>query len=412
MSLPTDEADLRALDARCSDPLSAISKRTVALLSALPLEDKLAYMHNCSVLDLGNVVRLLLLAGVSPDAGMDSVFLVVAACSGSSRALKALLDGGANHALTDENGVTALYIVARNGHLESLKILLAAGASPHVADSARCTPLMVACLCHHAACVEVLLPVSDLSQTSVDGNSVLHQSVAVADKECFDLLLPLVSDVDVRTVPAVGLGPLDYGLTALHVASQKGQQPMVKALLKRGADRMARDSRRGCPLHHAAHRGHLSCVVLLLKKPSKMTPAEVDAVQQRGFTALHCAAQEGHEKIAGVLLEAGAWLDAKSLAGDTPLMLAQEFQPDNGALLALLSGAGTSALPGTVCDHCGKTPAQANVNILKACGNCHAARFCGADCAAAAWPGHKKACRARQAEVEAKTKPTTIMNER
>ena len=109
-----------------------------------------------------------------------------------------------------------------------------------------------------------------------------------------------------------------------------------------------------------------------------------------------------------MLIQAGARLDAETEGGPTPLVLAQEAHPGNAALLALLSGAGPAQPPGTVCDHCGKTPEQASVNILKACGNCHAARYCGADCAAIAWPGHKKACRARKAEVEAQTKPRIV----
>ena len=89
-------------------------------------------------------------------------------------------------------------------------------------------------------------------------------------------------------------------------------------------------------------------------------------------------------------------------------MIAQEQHPANAALHALLSGAGPAQLPGTVCDRCLKTPAQAKVSILKACGNCHAARYCGADCAAAAWPAHKKACRARLAELEEAAKPLLV----
>ena len=139
-----------------------------------------------------------------------------------------------------------------------------------------------------------------------------------------------------------------------------------------------------------------------------MTPAEVDAVDMYGCTALHLAAFNGFDKLAGVLLEAGARLDVKTSEGATPLMLAQREHPTNSALLALLSGAGPAILPGTVCDHCGKTAEQASVNSLKGCSECHAVRYCGAECGAAAWKGHKKACRARAKEREEKMKPITV----
>ena len=116
----------------------------------------------------------------------------------------------------------------------------------------------------------------------------------------------------------------------------------------------------------------------------------------------------GHDKIVGVLLEAGARLDQRDPEGHTPLSLAQLMHPTNAALHALLSGGGPANPPGTVCDHCGKTAAQASVEVFMSCSGCHNARFCNAVCQRAAWPGHAAACRARKAEREAATKPTIV----
>ena len=229
------------------------------------------------------------------------------------------------------------------------------------------------------------------------------------------MLLPLMSDVDVRTVATSprldGFGCSKISnLTALHLACDRGQQKMCKALLQRGASLMARDSAQRIPLQYAAACGHLSCVLLLVGRPGKvlMTPAEVSAVNDEGFTALHAAAAGGFEKICGVLSEAGARLNVKDSSGFTPHMVAQHFHPTNVALLAVLSGAGPANPAGTVCDHCGKTAEQASVKLLKVCGNCHGARFCNAACQTAAWPGHKAACKARMKEREAATKPKII----
>ena len=408
MALNSSEAAMRALDARCSDRLSTFSKNTVTQLSALPVYLKDDYFYNTALWDLASLARCCLAAGLSPDLASsdDLPVLVVTAQSGSARVMKVLLDAGANHALSRaRDGCTALSQAACNGHLACIRVLLAAGADPDLCDSFAFTPLMAACSAHHADCFAALLPVTNLGLVNREGSTIFHLCVACAATECFELLLPLVSDVNVRTVPGVREG---FDFTALHLACHVGTQSMAKQLLKRGASRTARDSTHCTPLMQASIHGHLSCAVLLLRRPTKMSLEDVNAKAQHGLTALHLAAGAGFDKICGVLLEAGAQLDAKAQDGSTPLMLAQHLHPTNAPLLAMLSGNGPAQLPGTVCDHCGKTPEQASVNILKACGNCHAVRFCGTDCAAAAWPVHKMACRARKAELEEATRTRVI----
>ena len=156
----------------------------------------------------------------------------------------------------------------------------------------------------------------------------------------------------------------------------------------------------------------MSCVVLLVGRPGKirMTLAEVDAVTDEGWTALHLAARSGDDQICAVLVDAGARLDAKTTDAfcATPLMFAQQWHPKNAALLALLFGAAPAQPPGLVCDHCGLTAEQASVKSLKDCGKCNDVRYCGKDCQLAAWPGHKAACKARVKELELKTHPNGI----
>ena len=96
-----------------------------------------------------------------------------------------------------------------------------------------------------------------------------------------------------------------------------------------------------------------------------MTPAEVDAADDDGWTALHLAAFKGLDHICGVLLGAGARLDAKASGCWTPLMVALRYQPTNAALHALLSGDGLTQPLNLVCDHCGKTAEEASVRSLK-----------------------------------------------
>ena len=398
---------MRALESKCASPHSSDSKRTVAQLLEKPVAYREDFIDYAVHWGLSNLVRCALEAKISANTrggGAARPVLVEAAGKGHLHILKQLLEAGADHGLTESKGYSALNASAQGGHLECIQLLLAAGADANKAESAGgFTPLMTAIACEWGECARALLPASNAHATSRQGVNAFHACAMTANEAVFEMLLPLMSDVDVRTLrdPDEDDGQ-PFNATALIIACKKGRQQMAKTLLKRGANRMACDSLQRTSLHYASHNGHLSCVTLLIGQPGrrKMTPAEVDAVDGRRATALHHAAREGHIKIAGVLLEAGARLDAKTSSGVTPLMLAQQEHPTNAALLALLSGAGPANPPGTVCDHCGKTAAQASVNSLKGCSECHAVRYCSAACGAAAWKGHKKACRARAKERE------------
>ena len=402
---------MRALDARCADPLSACSKSTVAQMRQWYAWSKSAYMNNSILWGYSNIVRCLLEAGVSANvrAGeQQKPALVTAAIEGSATIVRMLLEAGADHSLTDRTGFTAVNAATTLGCLDCIELLIAAGADADKIDTFGNTALHNAILCKQTECARALLPVSDLRLTTRQGLSAMHVAVNTANQPCFELLLPLVADLDARSVKGADDSFPVFHKSALHFACERGQQQMAKALLKRGADRLALDSMQRTALHWAAQNGNTSCVVLLVGRPLKvkMTAAQVDLVDLRGCTALHCAAENGCASTCGVLIQAGARLDAEMPSGSTPLEHAQHFHPTNAALLALLSGAGPAALPGTVCDHCGKS---ASVSSLKGCAQCHDARYCDAVCQKAAWPGHKAACKARRAELEEKTKASSTI---
>jgi ankyrin repeat protein len=308
-----------------------------------------------------------------------------------------LLDAGAQLEAKGDDGRTAVAVAALNGRVDAVKLLLVRGANPNAADAVGQSPLMGAALTKHTACVRELLPVSDLSIANRQGGNAFHTCIATGNMECFELLLPLMSDVDVRTVQGVsadGSPDPHNNSTPLHLACSFGQHDMVKALLRRGALRTARDSDQRTPLHDAAQCGHLSCVSTLLGKPGdyQLTPDEVNATDMDGLTPLHFAACHGHANICGALIKAGARLDAVSSTGHTPLMVAQHEHPSRTALIDLLAGRGPEHPPGTVCDHCGIPEAEAWGAKLHACSGCLLARYCGKTCSRAAWPAHRAEC--------------------
>jgi len=297
-----------------------------------------------------------------------------------------------------------------------LRTLLDAGADPNMRDAVGNTALMESVIHKSTECCRILVDISDLSLTNRQGTNALHVSVNTGSQECFDLLLPRVSDVDARTVPGVGAhgAPLSSapGATALIMACGRGQHDMVKALLKRGASRTAKDSKGCSAAFYAAQCGHLSCLNLILGKEGnyKLSVEQVNAANIDGATALHFAAFLGHGKCVGLLVAAGARLDVTTPNGDTPLMLARHRHATDSALLDVLAGRGPPRLPGVGCDHCGATSGPDGRSV-KICNGCHSARFCGDACLDAAWPTHKVECRRMAAEQKASVEPRDVFHD-
>jgi ankyrin repeat protein len=238
--------------------------------------------------------------------------LCIAAQRGSERALKALLDGRANHSLADKKGWTAahqaadfgriaclrllvdagaqleakttgrgstpLYLAAQEGHAECCSLLLAKGSDANARTTGmKTSALMQAIGKKHTPCLRILLPVSDLGLTKQDGRNAFHSCIDTGNLECFELLLPLIGDVDVSTVAGVhpdGLPTPVFNETGLLMACSFGQERMVRALLDRGASRTARDCLQRTPLHYASQEGHLGCVrqLLVSRAPTSSRP--------------------------------------------------------------------------------------------------------------------------------------------
>ena len=103
----------------------------------------------------------------------------------------------------------------------------------------------------------------------------------------------------------------------IHDAAEQGDVGKVKTLLKGNPDLVfGKDDRGDTALHWAALNGHKDVVELLLANK-----AELDAKNNSGDTPLHWAAQEGHKDVAELLLANKAKVDANNNCGDTAVAL-------------------------------------------------------------------------------------------
>lgn len=103
------------------------------------------------------------------------------------------------------------------------------------------------------------------------------------------------------------------GFTALILAAEFGNEPMMKMLLDNNACHIPDYG--GCtPLIIASYKGHINCVRLLIKNG-----ADIGSKSVSGRTALHAAVCGDHPSVVKLLLESGANVHATTLNGSTPL---------------------------------------------------------------------------------------------
>jgi ankyrin repeat protein len=134
--------------------------------------------------------------------------------------------------------------------------------------------------------------------------------------------------------------------TALHVASQNGEEEVARFLLELGADISALDEEGYPPLHRAFQGGHVEVAQILIERG-----ADILTEDKYGCTPLHRALTLGYVEVAQMLIERGADVSAQDMFGILPLHQASEVGYVEIAQMLIEHGADVSAE-----DMKGKTP--------------------------------------------------------
>jgi ankyrin repeat protein len=224
-----------------------------------------------------------------------------------------LIARGANLALTDNEGHTALYVAVMERCDQRITLALINAGSP--LDHAE-TLMRAAALSANVARALLARGIDIGALRNERGNTVCHIVASalnppLSDEKCFeliDLLVKIVGiDIDARD---------DRGWTAVHMAAERGHGSILRHLLELGASTTLANNDGDSTLHVACTQDSLEdgsshlCVALLLA-----AGADVDAPNQFGQTACHVVTLPS---LLPCLLAEGANLDARDNRGMTP----------------------------------------------------------------------------------------------
>ena len=243
----------------------------------------------------------------------------------------------------DSYGVTPLMLAAGHGHSEVAERLLILGASVSVRDARGRTPLHFAAQANDAESAEHLLEAgSDIEARDEIGRTPLHTAVDHGHIEVARVFLARGADANAHDEEYVSF-PLHLAArgnhstivpilvqhgarleegnearrTPLHVASAYGSIDTVRTLIRAGADVNQRDHNQESPLHRACFFQHLDVIEALIA-----SGVDVNAADITGETPLHVSAAMNRELAAGLLMQHGAQIEARTHEGLTALDLA------------------------------------------------------------------------------------------
>ena len=295
----------------------------------------------------GNIdaISVLLHAGADPniiDGNGNTLLHYAVYVYCRKEVLQEIVESGVDVNATNRNGITALMKASRRGHIDAISVLLHAGVDPNIVDCNgntllhyavygdcsmevlqaivesgvdvnatnrdKITVLMVASTHRNRDAIFVLLHAGvDPNIVDGNGNTLLHYAVdGDYSKEVLQSIVE--SGIDVNATNK-------NGITALMMASRRGNIDAISVLLHAGADPNIVDGDGNTLLHYAVY---VDCSKDVLQAIVHSC-IDVNTTNRDGITALMTASRWGNIDAISVLLHAGVDPNIVDCNGNTLL---------------------------------------------------------------------------------------------
>ncbi|KAF5667800.1 ankyrin repeat [Fusarium heterosporum] len=253
--------------------------------------------------------------------------LILATKHGNVEIMKRLIQYGVEVTIVDQRRQSLVHLAAANPNYVALETLLTmSNPDVNAQDRMFITPLHIASSCGLFDMTKMLLSKkADCNSLEIDGRTPL--SIACSKGRIEDVRMMLFNcdsdNLKAGFLNAASAGFVDVaellldhgadgkaietetGKSALHLAVENFDVPMVQALLIRRAALDLRDKNGQTPLHVAASFNSADCLKLLVKAGADLTLSDHD-----GTTAFSIAVDNNHERCIDILLSAQADTEA------------------------------------------------------------------------------------------------------